>query len=71
MVTGGLLRRPRLAPTSPELLATLTVLASRWGDDARAEGVLRRAQASVSPTVRGAVQGGARGRTPRSEPTSG
>ena len=58
VVVGGLLRRSRLAPTSPEMLATLSAIAARWGDDSRALPVLEFARASASPTVRGAVQGG-------------
>ena len=60
-VTGGLLRRPRLAPTSPELLAAVSAIAGRWAHDPRAATVLQHARASTSPTVRAAVQsGGAR-----------
>jgi hypothetical protein len=55
VVPGGLLRRPRLAPTTPELLAALSVLAARWSDNPRAAEVLERARASTSPTVRAAV----------------
>src|SRR5260221_13928913 len=36
MTPGGLLRRPRLTPTSPEMLAALNVLAARGGRDLRA-----------------------------------
>jgi hypothetical protein len=59
IVAGGLLRRPRLAPTSPELLAALSAIAGRWGADPRAATVLEHARTSASPTVRGAVQGAA------------
>ncbi len=60
VVPGGLLRRPRLAPTTPDLLAALSVLASRWGNEPRAAAVLELARASTSPTVRAAVQVGGR-----------
>ncbi len=60
LVSGGLLRRPRLAATTPDLLATLSVLAARWADDARAGPVLELARKSPSPTVRAAVQVGGR-----------
>jgi hypothetical protein len=60
VVPGGLLRRPRLAPTTPDLLAALSVLATRWGGDPRAAPVLALARASTSPTVRAAVQFGGR-----------
>lgn len=60
VVPGGLLRRSRLAPTTPELLAALSVLAARWGGNPRAAEVLERARASTSPTVRAAVAAGGR-----------
>ena len=60
VVAGGLLRRPRLAPTTPDLLAALSVLAARWGSNSRAVPVLDLARASTSPTVRAAVQVGGR-----------
>lgn len=56
IVAGGLLRRPRLAPTSPELLAAVSAIAGRWAHDPRAATVLQHARASTSPTVRAAVQ---------------
>jgi hypothetical protein len=56
LVPGGLLRRARLAPASPELLAALAALAAQWPDDPRAAPVLALARASASPTVRSAVQ---------------
>jgi hypothetical protein len=60
VVPGGLLRRPRLAPTTPDLLAALSVLAARWSSDSRATSVLDLARTSASPTVRAAVQVGGR-----------
>ena len=56
LVTGGLLRRTRLAAGSPELLASLTALAVHWGDDPRATVALTLARRSASPTVRAASQ---------------
>jgi hypothetical protein len=56
LVPGGLLRRPRLAPASPEVLASLTALATHWADDPRAAPALELARQSASPSVRGAVQ---------------
>ncbi|MEO8333788.1 MAG: hypothetical protein ABI664_02365 [bacterium] len=69
IVPGGLLRRPRLAPTTPELLAALSVLAARWGDDPRAASVLEHARTSASPTVRAAVQLGGRPTMDRERPS--
>jgi hypothetical protein len=60
IVPGGLLRKPRLAATTPDLLAALSVLAARWSRDSRAASVLELARASASPTVRAAVQVGGR-----------
>jgi hypothetical protein len=56
LVPGGLLRRPRLAPASPEVLASLTALATHWADDPRAAPALEVARRNASPSVRGAVQ---------------
>jgi hypothetical protein len=56
LLPGGLLRRPRLAPASPEVLASLTALATYWADDPRATPTLELARRSPSPSVRGAVQ---------------
>jgi hypothetical protein len=60
IVPGGLLRKPRLAPTTPDLLAALSVLAARWSKDSRAAAVLELARTSASPMVRAAVQVGGR-----------
>ena len=55
LVTGGLLRRTRLAPTSPELLAALGALASNWPNDPRASTAIALARQSGSASVRAAV----------------
>jgi hypothetical protein len=51
------LRRPRLAPPTPELFAALSVLAARWGSDPRAATVLGWARASSNLAVRAVAQG--------------
>jgi hypothetical protein len=55
LVTGGLLRRTRLAPSSPELLASLAALALHWPDDPRAWAAITLARRSGSPSLRAAV----------------
>ena len=55
LVTGGLLRRTRLAPASPEVIASLNVLASSWPDDPRASAAIALARQSSSAAVRAAV----------------
>jgi len=55
LVTGGLLRRTRLAPNSPELLASLGALAAHWPDDPRAAAVINLARQSTSASLRAAV----------------
>jgi hypothetical protein len=56
IMPSGLLRRARLAPASPEVLASLTALATHWADHPFAAPVLELAQRSASPSVRAAVQ---------------
>jgi hypothetical protein len=56
LVTSGILRKTRLAPASPELLASLNALATYWSDDARAALALSLARESTSPSVRGAAR---------------
>jgi hypothetical protein len=56
LVIGGLLRRTRLAPASPEVIATLGVLASTWPEDPRAAVAIALAKQSSSAAVRAAVQ---------------
>lgn len=53
---GGLLRRTRLAPPTPEVLASLNALATYWADDPRAEPALTLALKSSSSSVRAAAQ---------------
>jgi hypothetical protein len=55
VVTGGIMRRTRLAPASPELLASLSALATQWSADARAAVAIALARASSSPSIRAAV----------------
>ena len=55
LVTGGFMRRTRLAPASPELLASLSALAAHWSADARAAVAISLARASASPSIRAAV----------------
>jgi hypothetical protein len=56
LMPGRLLRRARLAPASPALLASLTALATHWSDHPLAAPALELAQQSTSPSVRAAVQ---------------
>ena len=56
LLPGGLLRKARLAPASPEVLASLTALATHWVDHPSALPVLELAHQSTSPSVRAAVQ---------------
>ena len=55
LVAGGLLRRTRLAPASPELLASLSALAAHWSADPRAAAAISLARESTSPSIRAAV----------------
>ena len=55
LVSGGLLRRTRLAPASPELLASLSALAAHWAADPRAAAAIALARESASPSLRAAV----------------
>jgi hypothetical protein len=55
LVTGGLLRRTRLAQVSPELIASLGALASHWPDDPRAAVAIALARRSRSASLRAAV----------------
>jgi hypothetical protein len=54
---GGWFRRRRLAPRSPETLAVISVLATRWREDPKAAEVLRMAEASADPEIRAAAKG--------------
>jgi hypothetical protein len=55
--TRSLLGRPRLAPSSPAMLAALSVLAASWSDERRAAAVLKRAQKAPEAEVRTAALG--------------
>lgn len=55
LVIGGLLRRTRLAPATPELLASLGALAAHWGDDPLAAVAINLARQSTSASLRAAV----------------
>jgi len=55
LVIGGLLRRTRLAPASPELLASLGALAAHWADDPLAAVAINLARQSTSASLRAAV----------------
>lgn len=55
LVISGLLRRTRLAPATPELLASLGALASHWSDDPRAAAAISLARESSSASLRAAV----------------
>jgi hypothetical protein len=57
LVTSGLLRRIRLAPASPELLASLGALAAHWPDDPRAAVAISLARSGGSASIRAAVHG--------------
>jgi hypothetical protein len=46
-------RRPKLRPSSPEMLAALSMIASHWRNDPGAETVLKLAAQSRDPEVRG------------------
>jgi hypothetical protein len=49
------LRREKLLPKSPEMLAALTGLASGWSDEPGVAGVLERAQRSKDLEIRAAA----------------
>jgi hypothetical protein len=54
---GGLLRRTRLMPTTPLMLAALEILARRWANHRPVVGVLQLALRSNDPQVQAAVSG--------------
>ena len=56
----GVLRRRRLAPRSPVVLAALQALGASWGGDAQAREALELALRSPDPEVRAAVTSRAR-----------
>jgi hypothetical protein len=45
-------RRPKLRPSTPEMLAALSVIATNWRDDPSAETAIRLAEQSREPEVR-------------------
>jgi hypothetical protein len=51
------LGRPRLAASSPAVLAALSVLATSWSSDPRAAAVLKRARKAPESDIRGAASG--------------
>jgi hypothetical protein len=48
-------RRSRLRPSTPEMLAALSVIAAYWGNDPAAETVITLAERSKDPEVRAKV----------------
>ena len=48
-------RRPKLRPSSPEMLAALTMIATGWADDPAAEAVIKLAEHSKDPGVRAKI----------------
>jgi len=56
---GGFLRRTRLLPATPVMLAALEILSRRWRNHRPVVAVLQLAAASSDPAVRSIVQGGA------------
>jgi hypothetical protein len=60
-------RRPRLRPSTPEMLAALSMIASGWGDDPAGAASIRLAEQSKDPEVRAKV---ARNRAAESKGTS-
>ncbi len=56
---GGLLRRQRLMPTHPVMLAALEILTRRWANHRPVVAVLQLASRSTDPQVRTAVSGAA------------
>lgn len=56
---GGFLRRTRLLPSTPVMLAALEVLSRRWRNHRPVVSVLQLAAASSDPAVRSIVQGAA------------
>jgi hypothetical protein len=51
----GVLRRPRLRPASPEVVAAVEALAARWRDEEQAAGLLRLAARSDDEALRRAA----------------
>jgi hypothetical protein len=53
---GGFLRRARLHPRSPEMLAAIRVLAQFWADDLEAQVALKLAAKSEDAEVKSALR---------------
>lgn len=63
-------RRPKLRPSSPEMLAALSMIVTHWGDDPTAVNVVRLAEQSKDPEVRAKVTHGRRPTSPARGPKS-
>jgi hypothetical protein len=61
---GRFLRRSRLFPTSPEMLAAVAALGAFWREDARAKPAIELAASAHDPEVRQALAAGAQRLTP-------
>lgn len=59
-------KRPKLRPSTPEMLASLSVIAASWRGDPAADSVIRLAEQSKDPEVRAKI---ARSRTTNTPPT--
>ncbi len=59
-------RKPKLRPSTPEMLAALSMIAANWRGDPAAETVIRLAEQSRDPEVRAKI---ARSRTTHNPPT--
>ena len=51
-------RKPRLKPSTPEMLAALSMVATHWRNDPAAESALRLAEQSRDPEVRAKIARG-------------
>lgn len=61
-------RRPKLRPSTPEMLAALSTIVSNWADDPTAVNVIRLAEQSKDPEVRAKVTHGRRPTAPAGAP---
>jgi hypothetical protein len=61
---GRFLRRSRLFPTSPEMLAAVAALGAYWREDVRAKAAIELAASAHDPEVRQALAAGAQRLTP-------
>jgi hypothetical protein len=62
-------RRPKLLPSTPEMLAALSMLAAGWGDDPAAATAISLAEGSREPEVRAKVAGKRAGEAKGAMPT--